>query len=118
LNTKITKKYTNKRYYEEIKGIAEGSNGKIKVHDVARLNMFPELIKAACTVAGVWKSASINKQTLHIRSLDWDYNNPIRKFPIVTIYHPSDPKLHVHANFAWAGFVGSMTGISDKVSLG
>lgn len=33
-------------------------------------------------------------------------------------YHPSDPKLHVHANFAWTGFVGSLTGISDKVSLG
>lgn len=26
--------------------------------------------------------------------------------------------MHVHANFGWAGFVGSMTGISDKVSLG
>lgn len=37
---------------------------------------------------------------------------------MVMIYHPSDPKLHVHANFGWAGFIGSMTGISDSVSLG
>ena len=34
------------------------------------------------------------------------------------IYHPSDPKLHVHANFGWAGFIGSMTGISDRISIG
>jgi hypothetical protein len=69
-------------------------------------------------VAGVWNEATINKQTLHVRALDWDYQNPISKNPIAIFYHPSDPKLHVHANFAWTGFVGSLTGISDKVSLG
>lgn len=26
--------------------------------------------------------------------------------------------MHVHANFGWAGFVGSMTGVSEYVSLG
>lgn len=118
MNVKITKKYTNKRYYEEIQGIAEGSAGKVTVHDLTRLNIFPELIKAACTVAGVWKNATANQHTIHIRSLDWDSDNPIRKFPLVVVYHPSDPKLHVHANFGWAGFVGSMTGISDKISIG
>lgn len=50
--------------------------------------------------------------------MDWDYQNPISKFPVAIFYHPSDPKLHVHVNFAWAGFIGSLTGISDKVSLG
>jgi len=118
LNIRITKRYTNKRYFDEIKGIAEGAAGKVKEKDILRLNLFPELIKAACTVAGVWKEATDNGQTLHVRALDWDYKNPISKFPIAIIYHPSDPKLHVHANFGWTGFVGSMTGISDKVSIG
>jgi multidrug efflux pump subunit AcrB len=58
LNIHITKRYTNPRYYEEIKGIAQGSGGKIRVKDIARINMIPELIKAACTIAGVWGPAS------------------------------------------------------------
>jgi hypothetical protein len=118
LNIRITKRYTNSRYYEEIKGVAEGAAKKVNARDVMRLNLFPELIKAACTVAGVWNKATDKGQTLHVRALDWDYQNPISKYPTAIIYHPSDPKLHVHANFAWTGFIGSLTGISDKVSLG
>ena len=59
LNILITKKYTNPRYYEEIKGIAKGA--KMKALDISRLNIFPEIIKAACTVAGVWNVASKNQ---------------------------------------------------------
>ena len=76
------------------------------------------MIKAACTVAGVWNAATLNKQTLHLRSLDWDSNNPISKYPTVIVYHPSDTKIHRHANVGWAGFIGSMTGISEYVSMG
>jgi isopenicillin-N N-acyltransferase-like protein len=116
LNIMITKKYTNKRYYEEINGIGKGSG--IHAKEFARINLVPELIKAACTVAGVWGKASQNGKTLHVRALDWDYKNPISKLPIVTIYHPSNPNWQTHANFAWVGFVGSMTGMSTKVTLG
>lgn len=59
LNIMITKKYTNPRYYQEIKGIGVGA--KMNSQIISRLNIFPELIKAACTVAGVWKSASLNQ---------------------------------------------------------
>lgn len=80
--------------------------------------MFPELVKAACTVAGVWGNASVNGQTLHVRALDWDYKNPISKNPTLIVYHPSDSKSHVHANLGWAGFIGSMTGVSEFLSIG
>ena len=118
LNVHITKRYTNPRYFQEIKGIGEGANGKVSARDIQRLNIFPELIKAACTVAGVWGPATSNQQTLHLRALDWDFKNPISKYPVVIVYHPSDSKLVTHANFGWAGFVGSMTGISEYVSIG
>lgn len=118
LNIQITKRYTNPRYYQEIKGIGEGSIKKVTVRDIGRLNVFPELIKAACTVAGVWNTATSEGQTLHVRALDWDSKNPISHFPTIVIYHPSDPKEHTHANFGWAGFVGSMTGVSEYVSVG
>lgn len=115
-NIQITKRYTNPRYYEEIAGIAAGA--KINGKDIARMNIVPETIKAACTVAGVWGAAAFNNHTLHVRSLDWDAGNPISKFPIIVVYHPSDPNLIVHANIGWIGFVGVLTGMSPKITLG
>ena len=53
LNVEITRKYTNSRYFEEAKGIADGA--KVSIKPLLRMNILPELIKAACTVAGVWK---------------------------------------------------------------
>ncbi len=35
----ITKKYTNKRYYEEINGISKGSG--IPASELAKINIFP-----------------------------------------------------------------------------
>lgn len=49
----------------------------------------PEVIKAACTVAGVWGPGTQNKQTLHVRSLDWDAGSPISKYSVIIVYHPS-----------------------------
>lgn len=58
LNIMITKKYTNPRYYQEINGIAKGA--QVSGKQIARINIVPEIIKAACTVAGIWKGASKN----------------------------------------------------------
>lgn len=53
-----------------------------------------------------------------MRALDWDYKNPLNKYPIAVIYHPSNKAWQTHANFAWVGFVGSLTGMSTKLSIG
>ncbi len=53
-----------------------------------------------------------------MRALDWDYQNPISKYPIATIYHPSNKSWNPHVNLAWVGFVGSLTGMSSKISIG
>ena len=87
LNVAITKRYTNPRYLQELKGI--GAGAQMKSNEAARLNIFPELIKAHCTVAGLWGKATNNGRTLHMRALDWDAANPINKFPLITVYHPS-----------------------------
>jgi hypothetical protein len=69
-------------------------------------------VKAACTVAGVWGSASQNNHTLHMRALDWDSANPINKFPLLAIYHPSEKGTKKHMNLGYVGFVGILTGLS------
>ena len=53
LNVQITRKYSNSRYFEEMKGIADGSGVNLKM--LKRFNIVPEFIKAHCTVAGIWK---------------------------------------------------------------
>jgi len=83
-----------------------------------RINLITELIKAACTVIGLWGPATAEKNTLHLRSLDWDRNNPMNSFPLIVVYQPSGEGLHTHVNVAWVGFIGSMTGVSDKISIG
>lgn len=116
MNIIITKKYTNPRYYEEIRGIADGTG--TNPQDLKRINLIPELIKAACTVAGLWGPATAQRNTLHMRSLDWDNNNPINEFPVAIVYQPSTEGLYPHINLAWVGFIGSMTGVSQTLSIG
>jgi len=47
-----------------------------------------------------------------MRSFDWDRNIPISKYPLAVVYHPSEPGLYKHINFALVGLVGCLTGIS------
>lgn len=56
LNYDLSRRYTPKRYREEMKGIAKGSGVSYRM--IRRINLFPELIRAACTVAGVWGKAT------------------------------------------------------------
>lgn len=53
-----------------------------------------------------------------MRALDWASDSPINKFPIVTVYHPSEKGAIKHANLGYVGFVGVLTGLSEKISVG
>lgn len=66
----------------------------------------------------MWGPATEGGKTVHMRALDWDAQNPISKYPAAIIYHPSNKSWHPHVNFAWVGFVGSLTGFSTKISIG
>ncbi|CAF4652162.1 unnamed protein product, partial [Rotaria sp. Silwood2] len=87
LNYDITRKYTPPWYDEELRGLAAGSG--VSYEDIRRLNLLPELIKAACSVLGAWGESTISSTLLHLRSLDWDEKAPIAKYATVTIYHPN-----------------------------
>jgi hypothetical protein len=53
-----------------------------------------------------------------MRALDWDAENPINKFPIVVVYHPSESNTQMHANIGYVGLIGVLTGMSPKISIG
>jgi len=111
LNYLITKPFTPIRYDREMKGMALGSGVSYK--DIRRLNLFPELIKAACSMAGVWGNASKNGNLLQLRALDWDHNAPISQYPAITVYHSTEKGSIPYANIGYAGLIGTLTGISN-----
>ncbi|CAF1202155.1 unnamed protein product [Adineta ricciae] len=133
LNYDITRIYTPPWYDEELRGLAAGSG--ISYQDIRRLNLLPELIKAACTVLGAWGESTVTTTTLlHLRSLDWDENAPIAKYAAVTVYHPNASyegyaehyhnyykqnysTSHTFANFGYTGLIGSIGAYND-VSVG
>ncbi|CAF3927397.1 unnamed protein product [Adineta steineri] len=133
LNYEITRFYTPPWYDEELRGLAAGSG--ISYENIRRLNLLPELIKAACSVIGAWGQSTLSKTTLlHLRSLDWDEKAPIAKYATVTIYHPNTSyegyENHFHdyykqkysgsytfANFGYLGLIGSI-GAYNGVSVG
>lgn len=53
-----------------------------------------------------------------MRALDWDAANPINKFPLLAIYHPSTKGAQKHVNIGYVGFVGVLTGMSEKITIG
>lgn len=58
-----------------MKGISDASG--IAYHDIRNFNMIPELIKAACTIAGTWSEATTDEKLLTLRALDWEASAPI-----------------------------------------
>lgn len=79
------------------------------------LALFPELIKAACSMFGAWGPATASSRDgalVQLRALDWSTNGPFQQFPMVIVYHPSDEG-HAFSVLSWAGMVGSITGYSS-----
>ena len=111
LNYFITKKYTPKRWEDEFKGLGKGSG--IPASHWRRINLIPELLKASCSVGGWWGPATATGQLIQLRALDWEAHAPISKFPLIAVYHPTEPGSVPFANIAWVGFVGSLTGYSS-----
>lgn len=52
LSWETTRMYTPLRYKDEMQGIADATG--IDYLDIRRINLFPELTRAACTMIGAW----------------------------------------------------------------
>ena len=83
---------------------------------VARLHMFPELIKASCSMWGAWGPAiqNVSGTMYQLRALDWSTNGPFQKYPTLFVYHPAEGDGVPFSILAWAGFVGALTGYSSR----
>jgi isopenicillin-N N-acyltransferase-like protein len=69
-----------------MRGVADASGVPYVVF--RRLSMIGELTKGACSMFGAWGNATSLGQTVQLRALDWDFDGPYRKYPLIIVYHP------------------------------
>jgi isopenicillin-N N-acyltransferase-like protein len=107
----VTKPFTNKKYYQEMKGISDASGVDFKI--LRRIHMIGEVTKGHCSMFGAWGNATKDNHTIQLRSLDWDFDGPYRKYPMATVYHPSSKSDgNVWMNIGFVGWIGILSGVS------
>lgn len=67
---------------------------------------------------GAWGDSTLSGNVIHLRTLDWEEHAPMSRFPVVAVYHSTEPGSVPFTNLAWAGFIGSLTGFSTHIGFG
>lgn len=85
--------------------------------EVEHLVVFPDLVKAHCSMIGAWGSATSSEYSdslVQLRALDWATNSPLQQWPLVTVYHTSD---RAYSTLGWPLFIGALTGMSSSIGV-
>lgn len=109
-----TSPWTGQYFNEELQGMADATG--IPFKKIQHIHMIGELTKGSCSLYGAWGNATEDGTLHQLRALDWDVDGPFKNHPEIVVYHPTvgSGNGHAFANVAWAGFVGSITGISSQ----
>lgn len=109
----VVKPYTSPAIYDEIRGLADASG--LSYEQIVRIHMIGELTRGQCSFYGAYGAATKGGKTLQLRALDWDTGASLQNNPLVTVYHPTDPKVgYPWANVGWAGWIGTLTAMSSN----
>jgi len=111
----LVQKYTPPRYDDELRGMADASGLTKRRLNLA--NLFPELVQAHCSMAGIWGPASANGKLIQLRALDWDYKHYIANHPLVVAYFPEEEGSNPFSTFSFTGIIGAVSGYSTKVAV-
>ncbi len=107
------KKHVPGRFFEEMKGIADGSG--VDEKDVIVANFIPELFH--CSGFALSGKATKNGSLYHGRILDYGCDWKLQEHAVLTVAEPVGKIPFV--NVTYAGFIGSVTGMNaEKISIG
>jgi len=107
------KKFVPTRFYEELKGVADGSG--VDVQEIIAANFIPELFH--CSGFALSGSATKDGMLYHGRILDYGCDWKLQDHAVLTVAEP-DSKIPF-VNVTYAGFIGSVTGMNARqVSVG
>jgi isopenicillin-N N-acyltransferase-like protein len=82
---------------------------------MARLTVFPDLVRAHCTMVGAWGSATtpeFSDSLVQLRALDWATNSHLQQWPLVTVCYTSGGG--AFSTLGWPMFLGALTGMSSS----
>lgn len=106
-----------------MRGLADASG--IAFNYFKRVSMIGELTKGACSMFGAWGKATVNGDTVQLRALDWDFDGPYRKYPVIIVYHPTNDANNKNKNYGnqwmnigFMGWLGVISGVNEhKVAV-
>jgi isopenicillin-N N-acyltransferase-like protein len=111
--SELQRKHTPAKYYEELRGIAEGSG--VPYQDIVAANFIPELFH--CSGFALAGSATKDGTLYHGRILDYGCDWKLQDHAVLIVAEPEGAIPFV--NVTYAGFIGSVTGMNaKKVSIG
>jgi len=111
--SELQRKHTPARFYEELRGIAEGSG--VPYQDIVAANFIPELFH--CSGFALSGSATKDGTLYHGRILDYGCDWKLQDHAILVVAEPDGGIPFV--NVTYAGFIGSVTGMNaKKISVG
>jgi hypothetical protein len=114
LTRDLTEPYTPQRYYDEMRGLADGAD--VSYETIVRIHLIGELTKGDCSLFGAWGDATPDGTTLQLRALDWNTADVFRNFSAVVVEHPTgyeSENATAFANVGFIGWMGSLTGYSQ-----
>lgn len=95
---------------EEMRGLADGTDGAVSLDDVKRLHIMPEISEWHCTFFAAWGEATGNGNLIQIRALDYATEAALQEVPLITVAFPEGGQPHL--TVGWQGFVGAVTGMN------
>jgi isopenicillin-N N-acyltransferase like protein len=102
--------HTDKRFKQELIGLAEGTGLPLKL--LRRAHVMPVVADYSCSSIAAWGSATKNGHLYQTRNLDWDMNVHVQDHPLIVVYIPNEGVPHVNVTFA--GVIGSNTGMNAE----
>jgi isopenicillin-N N-acyltransferase like protein len=111
--SELQRKHTPARFYEELRGIAEGAG--VPYQDIVAANFIPELFH--CSGFALAGSATKDGTLYHGRILDYGCDWKLQDHAVVIVAEPDGAIPFV--NVTYSGFIGSVTGMNaKKLSIG
>lgn len=107
------RKFVPERYYEEMRGVADGAG--MKPEEIIVANFIPELFH--CSGFALSGRATKDGTLYHGRILDYGCDWRLQEHAVLTVAEPVGKIPFV--NVTYAGFVGSVTGMNaEQVAIG
>jgi isopenicillin-N N-acyltransferase like protein len=109
----LQRRFIPARYYEEMKGVADGSDTPLA--EIQACNFLPELFH--CSGFAVMNSATKDGTLYHGRVLDYKCDWHLQEHAVLIVAEPKNGIPFV--NVSYAGFIGCVTGMNARhVSIG